>query len=89
MAFVIQVNVHNPYEQTLHTEEPTTLCVCVADELMLLVLEEDMDVFELVVEAMKAFPHSEELQFQGCSALSMLLQRGFIHTQCCLIIHHY
>ncbi|XP_058264093.1 leucine-rich repeat serine/threonine-protein kinase 2 isoform X3 [Hemibagrus wyckioides] len=46
-----------------------------SDELMLLVLEEDMDVFELVVEAMKAFPHSEELQFQGCSALSMLLQR--------------
>ncbi|KAK3526798.1 hypothetical protein QTP70_033559 [Hemibagrus guttatus] len=46
-----------------------------SDELMLLVLEEDMDVFELVLEALKAFPHSEELQFQGCSALSMLLQR--------------
>uniref|UniRef100_A0A6Q2XV65 non-specific serine/threonine protein kinase n=1 Tax=Esox lucius TaxID=8010 RepID=A0A6Q2XV65_ESOLU len=56
-----------------------TLCSVVdyscLDTIVLLIRDEEDDVFTLIVDGMKMFPSSEEVQLHGCRALQLLLDR--------------
>ncbi|XP_019895920.2 leucine-rich repeat serine/threonine-protein kinase 2 isoform X2 [Esox lucius] len=46
-----------------------------SDTIVLLIRDEEDDVFTLIVDGMKMFPSSEEVQLHGCRALQLLLDR--------------
>ncbi|KAG9329334.1 hypothetical protein JZ751_005653 [Albula glossodonta] len=46
-----------------------------SDVITLMVLEDDTDIFDLILNAMTAFSTSEEVQTQGCHSLQLLLEK--------------
>lgn len=46
------------------------------DAILLLILDEEVDVFYLIVDAMTVFISNEEIQIYGCKSLQLLLEKG-------------
>ncbi|KAK1168976.1 leucine-rich repeat serine/threonine-protein kinase 2-like [Acipenser oxyrinchus oxyrinchus] len=47
-----------------------------SDAILLLILDEEVDVFYLIVDAMTVFISNEEIQIYGCKSLQLLLDKG-------------
>ena len=48
------------------------------DAIMLMVLDDETDIFDLILGAMTNFSTNEEVQIHGCRSLQLLLDYGTI-----------
>nr|XP_023685998.1 leucine-rich repeat serine/threonine-protein kinase 2 isoform X1 [Paramormyrops kingsleyae] len=68
------LSVHHEHSQLMALGLQVLAYILASDAIMLMVLEDDMDVFDLVVSAMTRFQTSGEIQFYGCKSLQLLLE---------------
>ncbi|XP_048847546.1 leucine-rich repeat serine/threonine-protein kinase 2 isoform X5 [Brienomyrus brachyistius] len=68
------LSVHHEHSQLMTLGLQILAYILASDAIMLMVLEDDMDVFDLVVSAMTRFQTSGEIQFHGCKCLQLLLE---------------
>ncbi|MFT7799691.1 leucine-rich repeat serine/threonine-protein kinase 2 isoform X1 [Arapaima gigas] len=69
------LSIHNEHYDVIMVALKVLASLLKSDLLALLVLEDEMDVFDLVISSMTRFYTSEEIQIHGCRSLQLLLEQ--------------
>ncbi|XP_078536216.1 leucine-rich repeat serine/threonine-protein kinase 2 isoform X2 [Lissotriton helveticus] len=70
------LSLHNANINILTIVLKTLTLLLTSDSIVLLLLHEKEDVFQLLCDAMRTFPHGEDVQKYGCQSLHFLFQQA-------------